>query len=60
VSLTDIMKQPARLSGADESSSDLSFEARAAIRAWLLKVFREIQRVRQILDVGVLTESQEH
>src|SRR5205085_4436332 len=46
VSLSDIMREPLSFSEADELAPlDLTFDARASLRAWTVKVFQGIHRV---------------
>lgn len=54
VSLSEIMNRP--LSRNDERRvSPLSFEQQAAVRSWLMKVFRDIHRVTRAVEMNALS-----
>jgi hypothetical protein len=50
MSLGDFLRAPLPLSCATADTGDLALNARASIRAWLLKLFREIHRVTRALE----------
>jgi hypothetical protein len=52
VSLSDIIRQPLSRSD-DDASLGLTFEQRAEMRSWLMKVFRDIHRVTRAAESRV-------
>ena len=55
VSLSDIMSQPLSRRGDDRPvSGGMTFEQRAEMRAWLVKVFRDIHRVTRAAEARAL------
>src|SRR5205085_10989426 len=49
-SLSDLMPQPLSRSDNLRQRGELSFDARAGVRAWMIKMLRDIHRVLQTID----------
>jgi hypothetical protein len=58
MSLGDFLRAPLPLSCASADTNDVALNARAAIRAWVVKMFREIHRVTQAVERRVPVEAQ--
>ncbi len=52
VSLSALMREPLSRSEAPRGDGALSFEARASLRVWLVRLFRDIHRVLRAVEAG--------
>lgn len=56
-SLGEFLRAPLPLSYATADTGDIALNARASIRAWMVKLFREIHRVTQALQTRLAPEA---